>query len=177
MIRTSVFLCAIAAATSVATAAPTTWEIDVPWDFYTASIPAETNLRGTITWDADISTYYPASWSFTLEHHHAPFLPHYPLTIEGSYPNLSDASGVAWDFRADTYTMIRLSFGFSGSIVPVLVNGTAPSVTFAASEYVQRGPISSQRLIYAGTANLVPAPSSVLALAGLPLLGARRRRR
>jgi len=172
------------AALSVCAAAPTlaartTWSIDQPWEFYTAGTPDGTdltNLVGTITWDTDVSTYYPAEWSFTLSHFDPVFGAAFPLTIEGVYPNVSDAAGLAWSFSRDPFTVVVLNFGSAPGTLDVLVNGTQVSVTFAAAEYVQVGPFSSQRLIYTGTMTLVPAPGAAAALA-LAGLGASRRRR
>ncbi len=165
---------------AIAAAAPslgaTTWLIDQPWDFYTANQPPQTRLVGSITFDSAISNYYPASWEFNLVHFDPNFAGHYPLTISGVYPNVSDASGIAWTFYRDPFTAILISFGASSSIVDVLQNGTQSSVTFAANEYVQFGPFSSQRLIYAGTATLVPTPGAA-ALLGLAAMTALRRRR
>ncbi|MDX9911709.1 MAG: hypothetical protein RBS39_07760 [Phycisphaerales bacterium] len=167
---------AVMASAGAAMAQPTTWYIDQPWEFYTASQEPQTRLVGTVTWDRSVSNYYPASWSLTLSHFDPVFTPDYPITIAGSYPNVSDASGVAWDFRRDAFTMVRLGFGFNTSIVNVLLDGTQDTVSFAASEYVQIGPRSSQRLIYNGTMSLVPAPGAMGALAMGGLVATRRRR-
>jgi len=167
-------LAACVCGTTSALAEPTTWYIDQPWEFYTANTPPQTNLVGTITWDRAISNYYPASWSFTLVHFDPTFTPNYPVTIEGTFPNLSDASGLAWNFSRDALTVLGLRFG---SIpVDVLLDGTQESVAFGANEYVQIGPNSSQRIINNGMMTLVPAPAS-LALAGAGGLMLVRRRR
>lgn len=165
-----------------ASAAPVTWHINTPWDFHTSTIPPTTNLVGTITFDRAVSNYYPIAWDFHLEHGDPAFAAHFPLDITDTYPNLSDASGTAWTFRGQvlpTYTVLTLSFGPGGFQSPIsntLLDGTSPSVTFSASEYVHRGSIASQRLIYAGTATLVPAPAGAGVLAMVGMLGLLRRR-
>ncbi|MGD9691354.1 MAG: hypothetical protein AB7G17_00765 [Phycisphaerales bacterium] len=169
-------LIAAALLSSSAPAAVTTWLIDQPWDFYTSSTPPQTNLVGSITFDSSISNYYPVSWSFTLTHFDPIFTPNYPITIEGAYPNIFDAPGIAWDFRRDAFTLVRISFGNDAATVGVLQNGTQSSVTFSANEYVQTGPNSSQRIIYSGTATLAPAPGAAV-LMGLAALTAAPRRR
>lgn len=166
----------VLSASTVALGAPVTWLIDQPWDFYTASQPAQTRLVGSITFDTSVSTYYPASWEFHLVHFDPVFDGHYPITIEGTFPDLSDASGIAWTFRRDPFTVLLLSFGNDPATVGVLTGGTQSSVTFAASEYVQFGPFSSQRLIYSGTAQLAPTPGAAALLGlGLGAMGRRRR--
>lgn len=166
----------IAPLAASALAAPTTWVIDEPWQWYTVSQPPQTRLVGSITFDTDVSNYYPASWSFSLVHFDPIFAGRYPLTIAGSYPSVSDASGIAWSFSSDPFTVVVLSFGSSASIVPVLLNGTQSSVTFSAAEYVQYGSFSSQRLIYTGTATLAPTPGAAALLGVAGLTGLRRRR-
>ena len=165
---------ACACVSASALAEPTTWHIDQPWEFFTANTPPQTNLVGTVTWDRDISNYYPASWSFTLVHFDPTFTPDYPITISGTYPSIFDAPGLAWDFKNDPFTSVRL--GFSGISVDVLLDGTQESVAFGAYEYVQIGPNSSQRIINNGTMTLVPAPASVALLGAGGLVMVRRRR-
>lgn len=168
-----VALCAFA---NSASADVTTWAIDTPWEFHTANTPPQTNLVGTITWDTDISTYYPASWSFTLTHADPIFTPHYPIVIEGQYPNVSDAMGVGFNFSNDILTTVQIRFGSDPAIVDVLTSGSQPSVAFAANEYVQIGAISSQRIINNGQMTLVPAPASAAIMGFGGLLASRRRR-
>jgi hypothetical protein len=177
MTRTMIPAVALLAFAAPAIAVPTTWSIDQPWEFYTSNTPAGTdltNLVGTITWDRDVSNYYPSEWSFTLVHFDPAFTPHYPVIIEGTYPNLSDAPGLSWDFRRDVFAQIRLTF--APGMIDVLLDGTQDSVAFTASEYTQFGPISSQRGIFNGTMTLVPTPGAA-ALMGLAGLTAIRRKR
>lgn len=165
---------ALAIASAVpAVAAPTTWEIDQPWEFYTSNTPPQTRLVGSITFDRDISNYYPSAWSFYLVHFDPVYGDAYPITIEGTYPSVSDSSGFAFTFRRDLLTAVVINFGAQS--IDSVIDGTLPTISFSANEYVQVGPFSSQRIINNGTATLVPAPAGAAVLAA-PLLLARRRR-
>ncbi|MBO6514299.1 MAG: hypothetical protein JJ974_10080 [Phycisphaerales bacterium] len=167
----------LAVLATTAAAAPTTWIIDQEWEFYTSNTPAQTRLVGSITFDRAVSDYYPSSWSFTLVHFDPAIADNYPITIEGSFPNLSDASGVAWAFRRDILTQLNISFGSDTAISDVLLDGTQESVSFSANEYVQVGPVASQRIINNGTANLfIPSPASTSLLALTTIAATRRRR-
>lgn len=167
---------AIACSATLSLAAPTTWEIDTPWEFYTANTAPQTSLVGTITFDRDVSNFYPSEWSLQLVHFDPVFDGHYPITIEGSYPSISDAQGVGWVFRNDILTGVTFNFGFDNAILDVLLDGTQSSVAFAADEYVQHGPFSSQRRILNGTAALVPTPgvAAIFAVAGVASFRKRR---
>lgn len=158
---------------SAASAAPTVWEIDQPWEFYTANSPAQTRLTGTLTFDRDVSEYYIAAWDLTLVHFDPVFAADYPINIEGSFPNLSDASGYAFVLREDLLTSITIRFQSADQ--QAIMDGTVSSVAFAANEYVQRGPFSSQRIINNGVMTLVPSPG-VLAIAGISGFAGMRRR-
>ena len=180
MIRSAISAAALVIVSAAATAAPTTWSINQPWDFYTSSNPAQGNLVGTITFDRSVSEYYPVSWSFTLQHHDPLFTPYYPLTITGSYPNASNYQHTGWLLwggpNAQDY--LALTLNLTAENRDHLLDGTAPSLNFAAYEYVYRGWSSSTRQIYIqnGQMTLVPAPAAA-GLLGAGLVLARRRRR
>lgn len=177
MIRTRLAAAALLAITaSTAIASPTTWHINQPWEFYTSSIPAQGNLVGSITFDRAVSEFYPASWSFTLQHHDPLFTAHYPLTITGTYPNISSYPS-GWQFWGGPvvgdYIVVTVP---PGSLNTLLDGGPAP-LSFAAYEYVYRGVNSSTRIINGGSMSTIPAPAaSALLVAGLRLATKRRRR-
>lgn len=136
-----------------AQSSPTTWAINVPWQFYTPSTPAETSLRGTVTWNDSVSFFDPATWSLHVDHFDPSLLPYYPITIQGAFPDYQGELGAAWTFYNDEFTTITLDFG-EVSIIPTLRNGSTGTVPFSAREFVQRGSLTSERIIYEGLAYL-----------------------
>lgn len=175
-----------AAAASPVAAAPITYTIDQPWEFSTSNTQGQdlTNLTGWVTFDPDVQTYAPTAWHFELTH----FDPvwsnengwgsstvYTPLIIAGSGGSYSFAEGFSWVFRNDVYTSIR--FGWAATSQSAVLAGEGDTVNFLAYEYVQRGPIASQRSINAGQATLVPEPgSAALCILGTATLLRRRRR-
>ncbi|HYF15372.1 MAG TPA: hypothetical protein VD971_09910 [Phycisphaerales bacterium] len=167
-------------AASAAVAAPTTWSINTPWDFHTSSVPAQGNLVGTITFDRSVSDFYPAAWSFTLEHTDPVFTAFYPLTISGTYPDCSSSGPLGWIlFQSGSpslNTYLQLGFGTNPASRDILLDGTAGTVNFSAYEWVYRNFNASNRLIYNGSAALVPSPAAaLLPVAGLFAFSRRRR--
>ncbi len=169
----------ITLAGSAAMASPVTWSFNVPWDFYTANNPAQGNLVGTMTFDRAITSGYPVAWNFSLEHHDPIFAAYYPMNISWGWPNSETGGQNVFICRDDVlspFTLLRIAFPTAAGTLNQLVDGTVPSMSFAADEYVQRGSISSQRRILNGTATLVPAPGPTALLAAAAIIATRRRR-
>ena len=180
MIRTALCAAALALSAGGALASPVTWSINQPWDFYTSSIPAQGNLVGTITFDRAVSDFYPVAWSFTLQHHDPLFTPYYPLTISGTYPNVSNYQNSGWQFWGGPIAGDNVVIGvnLTNETRNALLDGTGDDIPFMAYEYVYRVVNSSTRQIYMsnGRMQLVPAPAAAgLLVAGLGLAARRRR--
>lgn len=78
-------------------------------------------------------------------------------------------------------TWIVLNFASNGpDVLNILLDGSQPSVTFGANEWVWRydegTTFASSRLINGGTASLIPAPGALAVLAGFGAMQRRRRR-
>lgn len=178
-------LAAFGCAAGIATADPVTWLIDEPWDFYTSTNPPQGNLVGSVTFDRDVNAFWPVAWSFTLEHHDPLLQPYYPITISSALnPSVSSVSG-GWQFygqnSSSMQTWIVLNFASNGpDVLNILLDGSQPSVTFGANEWVWRydegTTFASSRLINGGTASLIPAPGALAVLAGFGAMQRRRRR-
>jgi hypothetical protein len=172
---------ALAVCSGAVSAAPVTWYINTPWDFYTSSSPAQGNLVGTITFDRAVSASYPISYSFTLQHHDPVLAPYFPFTISSGPPGSVSYYGVngwiLWNATDPSNNYIAFNFDSAPGTLDAVVDGTATSVNFMASEWIYRFPYASNRLIYNGTATLVPAPGAAAPMAMGGLLAARRRRR
>ncbi|HYE63007.1 MAG TPA: hypothetical protein VD997_13505 [Phycisphaerales bacterium] len=179
MIRSTIAAALLAASASTSLAAPTTWYINQPWDFYTSSIPAQGNLVGSITFDRDVSIYYPLSWSFTFQHHDPIFTPYYPLTINGTYPNASNYQHTGWLLWGGPVAgdYLAITFNLTDAVRNTLMDGGPEPVSFAAYEYVYRGVNSSTRMISNGWMSTVPTPGATALLMAGGAIATRRRRR